>query len=172
MQVAILVDGAFLEKQFKAVVNNFPLPQEVLKICHLAMKDTEFTNDQLFRIYYYDCEPFSGTTVHPITGQQIDFSATPVFVRKSAFLRDLKLMPRVAFRSGSLSWSGWNIPPSKIKSLIARIQQGQNLTDKDVVPNLRQKKVDIKIGLDVDLSLLMIKHFHLDLLTLTYHKHV
>ena len=149
MQVAILIDGAFFEKKFKAVVKDFPLPQEVLKICHLAMNDPEFTDDHLFRIYYYDCEPFSGVTTHPITGQQIDFSASTVFARKSTFLRDLKLMPRVAFRSGSLSYSGWNIPPTKIRSLIARIQQGQNLTAQDVVPNFRQKKVDIKIGLDM-----------------------
>jgi uncharacterized LabA/DUF88 family protein len=149
MQVAILVDGAFLEKKFKALVKDFPLPQEVLKICQLAMKDAEFTHDQLFRIYYYDCEPFSGTTIHPITGLHVDFAASPVFARKSAFLRDLKIMPRVAFRSGTLSWNGWNIPPTKIKLLINKIQQGQNLTAQDVVPNLRQKKVDIKIGLDM-----------------------
>jgi uncharacterized LabA/DUF88 family protein len=58
-------------------------------------------------------------------------------------------MPRVAFRSGSLSLDGWNIPHRRIRSLIQRIQQGQNLSAQDVVPNLRQKKVDIKIGLDM-----------------------
>lgn len=149
MQVAFLVDGAFLEKKFKFLVKDFPLPQEILKICQLAMKDTEFKYDQLFRIYYYDCEPFSGTTNHPITGEQINFSESDVFSRKSLFLHDLKLMPRVAFRSGSLSLIGWNIPPTKIKSLIAKIQQGGHLTDQDVIPNFRQKKVDIKIGLDM-----------------------
>jgi uncharacterized LabA/DUF88 family protein len=149
MQVAFLIDGGFLEKKFKGLLGNFPLPQEVLEICRLAMNDQEFVNDQLFRIYYYDCEPFSGTTTHPITGQLIDFSTSAVFVRKSAFLRDLKLMPRVAFRSGSLSLDGWNIPLRRIRSLIQRIQQGQNLTAQDLVPNLRQKKVDIKIGLDI-----------------------
>jgi len=149
MQVAFLFDGGFFEKKFKGVVKDFPLAQEVLKICDIAMQDGEFKNDQLFRIYYYDCEPFIGITIHPITGQQIDFSTSPVYARKSAFLRDLKLMPRVAFRSGSLSWKGWNIPPAKKRPIIAKIQQGLPLADDDVVPNLRQKKVDIKIGLDM-----------------------
>jgi hypothetical protein len=85
MQVAFLIDGGFLEKKFKSLMGNFPLPQEVLEICHLAMQDVEFKNDQLFRIYYYDCEPFSGTTTHPVTGQQINFSTSPVFVRKKRF---------------------------------------------------------------------------------------
>jgi uncharacterized LabA/DUF88 family protein len=58
-------------------------------------------------------------------------------------------MPRVAFRSGTLSLDGWNIPPARIKLSINKIQQGQSITDQDLVPNLRQKKVDIKIGLDM-----------------------
>jgi len=58
-------------------------------------------------------------------------------------------MPRVAFRSGSLSLDGWNIPLRKIRSIINKIQQGQNLNAQDIVPNFRQKKVDIKIGLDM-----------------------
>lgn len=149
MQVAFLIDGGFLEKKFKSLLNDFPLPQEVLKICYIAMQDNELKDDQLFRIYYYDCEPFSGTTTHPITGLHIDFSVSTVFARKKSFLRDLKIMPRVAFRSGSLSFDGWNIPQRTIRSLIQRIQQGQNLTARDLVPNFRQKKVDIKIGLDM-----------------------
>lgn len=149
MQVAFLIDGGFLEKKFKDLVKTFPLAGEVVKICQLAMKDSEFVNDQMFRIYYYDCEPFSGTATHPITGQVIDFSATHVFSRKSKFLRDLKLMPRVAFRSGSLSLDGWTIPTGKIKSLLKKTQQGAALSAQDLVPSLRQKKVDIKIGLDM-----------------------
>lgn len=149
MQVAFLIDGGFLEKKFKSLTKNFPMPQQVLDICHLAMGDQEFNYDQLFRIYYYDCEPFEGTATHPITGLQIDFSTSRVFSRKSAFLRALKLMPRVAFRSGTLSLDGWNIPPSRIKSVIKKIGQGASLTDQDIVPNFSQKKVDIKIGLDM-----------------------
>ena len=150
MQIAFLIDGGFLEKKlFKALSNQFPQPQQILDVCFLAMKDCEFERDQLFRIYYYDCEPYAGTAIHPISGQQIDFSASGVYSRKSSFLRALKLMPRVAFRSGSLSLDGWNIPPARLKSVISKIQSNQGLSAGDLVPNLRQKKVDIKIGLDI-----------------------
>lgn len=149
VQVAFMIDGGFFIKKFKEQTKTFPSPHNVRDLCDKALKDPDLQGDQLFRIYYYDCLPFSGTSVHPLTGVKTDYSATHVYKRQNQFLRDLKLCPRVAFRSGTLSNEGWKIPPSKMKEVIRKIGQGIPLDPFDFVINLSQKKVDIKIGLDM-----------------------
>jgi len=149
VQVAFLIDGGFFTKKFKFLTNRFPRDDEVRTVCDEALKDQDLEGDQLFRIYYYDSLPFSGKSNHPLTGQQIDYSSTAVYRRQNAFLQALKLHPRVAFRSGSLSNDGWKIPSRKLKSVINKIHKGKQLDPNDLEINLNQKKVDIKIGLDI-----------------------
>ncbi len=61
-------------------------------------------------------------------------------------LQELSLKNNVAFRAGELSFDGWKIKKWAIDG-IART--GRPLADKDFAPDLKQKRVDMKIGLDV-----------------------
>lgn len=61
-------------------------------------------------------------------------------------LKDLSLKDNLAFRSGELSFDGWKIKKWSIEN-IART--GRALEESDFVPDLKQKRVDMKIGLDV-----------------------
>lgn len=63
-----------------------------------------------------------------------------------SFIRDLKLMDHVAFRSGELSFDGWLVKKRSAADIIAN---SRGLTPADFEPDLKQKGVDMKIGLDV-----------------------
>ncbi len=149
MQVAFLIDGGFYEKKFEGIVGRPPEAPEVRTTCDASLGWDDLRGDSLFRIYYYDCFPFDGTARNPISGEKKDFTTTSIYKRKNAYLRNLKLQPRVAFRSGSLSNDGWKIPSRNLKRIIKKLEEGKKLSADDLVINLRQKKVDIKIGLDI-----------------------
>lgn len=152
-QVAFLFDGSFFHKKMelarKGSSNPSVTADDVKKVCYKALEDIELKNDQLFRIYYYDCYPFNGYATNPISGNQTNYGTTSVFNARMNFINNLKYRPRVAFRSGRLSNDGWQIPPGKTKYIIKKIRNGQQLEDRDVQINLNQKEVDIKIGLDI-----------------------
>ena len=101
---------------------------------------------ELFRIYCYHCLPYGEQEVHPLTRTVIDFSATPKFTVMSRFMRDLAVLDNVAFRSGQLSFDGWLIKRTSVSGII---RTGRALTANDFQPDLKQKHVDMKIGLDV-----------------------
>jgi uncharacterized LabA/DUF88 family protein len=152
MQVAFMFDGSFFHKKMQIAKRPSGEPvtaDDVLAVCEESFKNNELRNDQLFRIYYYDCYPFSEVATNPISGQQIHFGQTDVFRARKRFVDDLKYRPRLAFRSGRLSNDGWQIPPNKTRGIIRKIQSGQSLEARDVQINLNQKEVDIKIGLDI-----------------------
>ena len=62
------------------------------------------------------------------------------------FLRELSLKDNVAFRAGELSFDGWTLKKWSVDK-IART--GRALQANDFMPDLKQKRVDMKIGLDV-----------------------
>lgn len=55
-------------------------------------------------------------------------------------------MDHVAFRSGELTFDGWLIKKKAATEIIAN---NRGLTASDFAPDLKQKGVDMKIGLDV-----------------------
>tara|TARA_R110000772_G_scaffold48719_1_gene111165 strand:+ start:1080 stop:1460 length:381 start_codon:yes stop_codon:yes gene_type:complete len=64
----------------------------------------------------------------------------------STLLRELALKDNVAFRAGELSFQGWVIKKHAVKE-IAKTNRAPK--ESDFQPDLKQKRVDMKIGLDV-----------------------
>jgi uncharacterized LabA/DUF88 family protein len=64
----------------------------------------------------------------------------------STLMRELSLKNNVAFRAGELSFDGWII---KKRSAEEIAKTGRPLQADDFAPDLKQKRVDMKIGLDV-----------------------
>jgi len=145
-KVAVLIDGGFFITRFKA--NNQGknpiaayIKPYVEGILHKVQNLTGVTiTDVLFRIFYYDCRPYGGTETDP-NGNKIDFSKEPLFNAVTRFQNDLRLHPQLALRLGELSFDGWKIDTKK--------------TPNGFKPDLKQKSVDMKIGLDI--ALLSIK---------------
>ncbi len=143
-RTAVLLDLGFVtHKLYRALGNRHAKANEVHGFAKACIDTPE---EELFRIYCYDCPPYNGVETHPLTGETIDFSTTGVYLGRSAFLRELKAKNHVAFRSGELSFDGWNIRKRSVRELA---QTKRRVTPDDIEPDLKQKRVDMKIGLDV-----------------------
>jgi uncharacterized LabA/DUF88 family protein len=140
METAILIDGAFIRKKFRsgkgADISAHDIQAVVTNI--LALVSIPASD---YRVYFYDCKPCNEKTSLPITHTTFNFETTPQYRKGVKLLDDIKLLPFFAVREGALSFTGWVLKPSCY---------GENpLTDTCFTPNLKQKGVDIKIGLDV-----------------------
>ena len=142
-KTAVLLDlGFVLVKLYKLLGNKNPTAVEVKDFANRCIA----ADEELFRIYCYHCLPYDGTQTHPLTKKQIDFSATPMFTAMHSLIQDLKVSDHVAVRLGELSFDGWRIKAYAAKDII---KTNRALVPDDFQSDLKQKSVDIKIGLDV-----------------------
>jgi uncharacterized LabA/DUF88 family protein len=86
----------------------------------------------------------------PVSGKAIDFSRTP----EATFRRELHLQLRkqrkVALRLGQLAGhEDWELKPEVLRRLRRGEVDWQSLTDDDYQLGIKQKAVDMKVGLDI-----------------------
>ena len=137
-KVAVLIDGGFFLHRFKSRYAKSPRIKDIQPFLNEVMKKVEDTSPAnssniLFRTFYYDCRPFGEKKFKP-DGTLVDFSEHPQFKAATAFQNDLKIFPQMALRLGDLSFDGWKIDTKDPCNLI---------------PDFKQKSVDLKIGLDI-----------------------
>jgi uncharacterized LabA/DUF88 family protein len=143
-KAAVLLDlGFVLHKLYNLVGRRQPTAMEVREFSDRCLNAAE---EELFRIYCYHCLPYGDTETHPFTRQPVDFSATATYAGMSQLVRDLSLTNNVAFRAGELSFDGWMIKKRAAEEIA---KTGRALQAIDFAPDLKQKRVDMKIGLDV-----------------------
>jgi|SRR5436853_6983045 len=142
-KTAVILDlGFILFKLYSALGNRAATAIEVRDFAMRCIGQDE----ELFRIYCYHCLPYGESQVHPLTRSTIDFENTPTYRTMNRLIRDIKILDNVAFRSGELSFDGWTIKRLAAKDII---KTGRALVAGDFAPDLKQKGVDMKIGLDV-----------------------
>ncbi len=105
----------------------------------------------LYRIFFYDCPPLTNKAHHPIRGKAVDFSRTPTAIWRTELHHQLRRLREVALRLGYLNerTGHWNVRPEKLKALLARRIAVQDLNEADLVYDVTQKGVDMRIGLDI-----------------------
>lgn len=106
-------------------------PDYIDKIARTCVEPDE----SLFRIFYYDCPPYSGTANLPVSGTQYAFSGS------DGWLKTLAAKDMFAVRYGVLKFRGF-VPKSVPIAT-------RPLTDADFKPVFEQKGVDMRIGLDI-----------------------
>ncbi len=162
VRTAILVDGGFVIKRYRAIHGAAtPRSPNVIAsdlfsyaIEHLDRDDRGYgtfkhRGRELYRIFFSDCPPLSNRAHNPLTGRSVDFSKTPEARFRKALHHELKCKRKLALRLGRLSKvASWTIPPAKIKQLLRRKIAISDLSDSDVRYAAKQKGVDIRIGLD------------------------
>ncbi len=154
-RTAILVDGGFFIKRYKTIHKLKSLDPEktardLWEMCLQHLLQAKSESYDLYRIFYYDCLPYSKKQHNPITGKSIDFSKTDQFNFQNLFLAELKKKRKIALRLGVLEdRKRWIIKPSKTKDLLSKKISIEDLSEDDVIFDFNQKMVDIKIGLDI-----------------------
>ena len=104
------------------------------------------TDEDLFRIYFYDCPPFTGRAKHPITERLVDFSTEPQYGQRLTLYEQISLKNCFAFRKGQLKFRSWTMKNRQLKRIL---RESPPTSDWRLVPDFKQKGVDIKIGLDI-----------------------
>lgn len=101
----------------------------------------------LYRVFYYDAPPLSGNATNPLDNSQIDFSSTVAHQLNRRLIEVLELESDFAVRRGHLVHSGWKLGNAALRS----ISRGgkKSIEARDLVPDISQKGVDIRIGLDI-----------------------
>ena len=148
-KVVFMIDGWFMRKRIYELKAFHYDGQSIRKYC----KDHLRENDYLYRIFYYDTEPFEKTGHNPITKKMINFSETTVAKAQGKLLESIKHTPNFALRLGSTAWrdSAWILKPDKLKALLNKQISVDDITESDVSPHIEQKAVDMRIGMDIAL---------------------
>lgn len=152
-KTAILVDGGFYRKRAKYLWGERS-PQETANgLITYAMRHLrEHTaTHELYRIFYYDCPPVGKQVYHPMLQKTINLGATPDYRWMQLFLECLREKRKVALRLGSLDENNsiYTLTYDAVKKLCAGTLKVENLSPAEFELIIRQKGVDMKIGMDI-----------------------
>ena len=101
----------------------------------------------LHRIYYYDAPPFEESVDKPLNGGgKTNFGTTPLSRPNKALFERLREAPFVSLRLGELAFRGWKLAKQRLSGA-----SGSDITVRatDLRPDIQQKGVDMRIGLDI-----------------------
>ena len=146
-RVVFMIDGWFMRKRIYRLKTFYYCGPEIRKYCLKHVRET----DGLYRIFYYDTQPLEKKGHNPITGKAVDFGNTSVAIAQRKLLESIKSTPNFALRLGKTVWKNneWILRPAKLKDLINKKISIDDLKEEDFVPLIKQKAVDIKMGLDI-----------------------
>ena len=154
-RTAILVDGGFYRKRASYLWGKKSAEDRAKVLsaycqAHLHDKDGGESR-QLYRIFYYDCEPIGHRSVyHPLTKKNVDLDKSDTYTWSLTFLDELRKRRKFALRLGELSNQAcYNLRPEITRKLIAGTYSLDDLTEKDFVFVAQQKGVDMRIGIDI-----------------------
>lgn len=160
VKIAVLIDGGFFVKRFNKLYNKDKkmTGEEVADYLYtMAMKHVG-NNNTLYRIFYYDCLPLDKKAHNPISKKCVDFKQTYEYTFRMSLLEALKRKRKVALRIGTIKDNNnWMIYPNRVKELLSGKKKIEDLTENEVYLDVRQKGIDMKIG--VDIATLALKGF-------------
>jgi uncharacterized LabA/DUF88 family protein len=151
-RAALMLDGGFVKKKLQNRSKQLPSASDIVSLCADILASPRLKDLNLLRIYYYDCPPIEGKAVHPLTREEVEFSRTRQASQNKALLDSLELEPDFAVRRGMLLQTGWKLGKTALRSLRTRGDGklgARKIEARDIVPDISQKGVDMRIGLDI-----------------------
>ncbi|MBI4910054.1 MAG: NYN domain-containing protein [Acidobacteria bacterium] len=156
MPTAILVDGGYFIKRFRKVAipshhyDPAVAAKDLFTWCLKHLDDKDTGRRELYRIFFYDCAPLTKKAHNPVSKQAVDFSQTPEANFRLQLHSELRKRRKLPLRLGRLSdQAHWSINPEVTRNLLAGKATLASLTPADVHYEVRQKGVDMRIGLDI-----------------------
>lgn len=144
---AILIDGGFIRRKLKDRYRHFPTPEEIQAEIDRIKSLAVLSDHRLLRVYYYDAPPASGVLTNPLDRSVVDLSAHHHHAQNTSLQQKIELLPDFALREGETSVHGWALGDAALKDITKN--GPRELTARDLVPNIEQKGVDLRIGLDI-----------------------
>lgn len=163
-KAAILIDGGYFLKRFPFVCPNVEAsdPEAVanslgtLVRSHLNQLNEIYRvpnpSQLLYRSFYYDARPYSRREHKPVSKQMIDYAKSDEAGFRKKLFEALRRRPNFAVRLGEVRKDisrSWILKAGAQKSLLNGGINAADLADSDFSPALRQKGVDMRIGLDI-----------------------
>lgn len=154
MKTAILVDGGFYRRRAQQVFGDISAADraiELVNYCKRHLNSHGEKDNDLYRIFYYDCPPAAKRIFHPFLQKQVDLAKTDLYSWMIQFLDELKKKRKFAIRLGKLAeeQAHYTLRPDIVKKLCNRKLTLADLTESDFCIQIDQKGVDMKIGLDI-----------------------
>ncbi len=151
---AILVDGGFYRRRAQSVFGKKSAKDradELINYCTRHLSEKHTTHD-LYRIFYYDCKPMEKVMMNPISRKNIDFKKSDVYTWTNDFFEELRCKRKVALRFGKLSetQAKYILTDKAMKKIFK--EDGihvEDISENDFVLDVKQKGVDMRIGLDI-----------------------
>jgi len=145
-RVAILFDGGFVTKKLTASLGRFPQATDIRENLERIMRHPRMEGCELLRAFYYDAPPLRDVVTNPVDGSRYDFGSNPVHGRNQSLQDTLSTSADFAIRRGEIVFRGWTVRAHALKTLI---EERRTLAASDLGPEVEQKGVDLRIGLDV-----------------------
>lgn len=162
-RVAILIDGGFFLKVLPSI-QPWPAGQDHVKHVvkcldwlvsgHLSKLNETYQVANpfalLYRVFYYDARPYDGQEHKPKSGRAVHYRTTPQAEFRNALFDAIRDKRKFALRLGHVyREKGWHLKEVAMKALHRGERTFQDLTDDDFYLGLRQKGVDMRIGMDI-----------------------
>ncbi len=147
-QYAILIDGGFMRRvlQKKLAKGTFATADDIQKEVDRIGVHPEVAALDLLRVYFYDAPPATAILKNPLDGTTVDLGRTLVSKHAKSLHDSLELRPNFALRMGETAVHGWIIGSKAEKAMM---KSPRPCVATDLVPNIEQKGVDLRIGLDI-----------------------
>lgn len=162
VKIAILIDGGYLLKRLPTVRPEIR-HNDAKAVCsaigqlvtsHLNRENKTAcvanANSLLYRVFYYDASPYDGKEHKPVSNHSIDYAKTSEAQFRHDLFEELRRSPNTAVRLGEVRRErGWVLKEAPQKRLLKGEITVDDLGDDDFALGLRQKAVDMRIGVDI-----------------------
>ena len=172
IKTAVLVDGSFFIKRLDSYKRRYfksaedltaeqtveVLIKTVRKHLFYGGNGKPATPHHLYRIYYYDAPPLEMKVHYPLpdegeTNPRLkNYKKEPSSILRGKILESLRKQRKLALRLGTTKHdksNSWRLTPSATKDLITGKKRFSEITNRDFTFEVRQKGVDIKLGIDI-----------------------
>jgi len=172
LATAFVIDGAYFLRRFGRTFPQYPADDakavavglQWLTFWHLSQRNRlpapavqaaieqglrlEESPD-LYRIFFYDCPPLEKKLHYPISKRPLDLSRTSTAVFRKSVHREIGRIRKAALRFGRLNEDfAWRLKPDALKRLLKNSDTFEP-EDDDFEHDVKQKGVDMRLGLDV-----------------------
>lgn len=134
-QIAILIDGGFFLKRLRQLVpaSHCDAPENIARcvrqlcfnhVMRLKGGSGKLWQQHLYRVFFYDAQPYDGKAHHPVTNRPIEFGKSDLAKARQSLFEQLRKERKLALRLGKVNREhDWALSPRLTKTALKTRQQ-------------------------------------------------